>query len=110
MTTCYFWLIDDNIDSIKKVRIEGHAGFQDYGKDIVCSAISTLMISSCNLLEKVSPKNKIFSDEKKGIIELEVMDDDKMNYLITNNLYESLVDLSSQYPRFIKILKEEITC
>ena len=40
----------------------------------------------------------------------EIMDDDKMNYLVTSNLYESLVDLSSQYPRFIKILKEEITC
>ena len=110
MTTCYFWLIDDNIDSIKKVRIEGHAGFQDYGKDIVCSAISTAVIFSCNLLEKVSPKNRIYSDEKKGVIELEVLDSDKMNYLITRNLYETLIDLSSQYPRFIKILKEEITC
>ena len=68
------------------------------------------MISSCNLLEKVSPKNRIYSDEKKGIIELEIIDDDKMNYLVTTNLYESLVDLASQYPRFIKILKEEITC
>ena len=110
MTTCYFWLIDDNSDSIKKVRIEGHAGFQDYGKDIVCSAISTAVIFSCNLLEKVSPKNRIYSDEKKGVIELEVLDSDKMNYLITRNLYETLIDLSSQYPRFIKILKEEITC
>ena len=110
MTTCYFWLIDNDINSIKKVRIEGHAGFQDYGKDIVCSAISTAMILSCNLLEKVSPKNRIYSDEKKGVIELEVMDDNKFNYLVTKNLYDSLVDLSLQYPRFIKILKEEITC
>lgn len=110
MTNCYFWLIDKNLNSIKKIRVQGHTGSNESGKDIICSAISTAVIMSGNLLEKVSPKNKIVSDEKTTTMEIEINDDSEMSSLVALNLYETLVDLASQYPRFIKIFKEEVTC
>ena len=41
-------------------KLEGHAGSGEYGKDIVCAAISILSINTVNSLEKFSI-NKLFS-------------------------------------------------
>ena len=47
----------------------GHAGFDDYGKDIVCASVSVLVINTINSLEEIT-KEKIVvdTDEKKGLI------------------------------------------
>ena len=33
-------------------RMEGHAGFAAYGNDIVCSAVSALVINTMNSIEQ----------------------------------------------------------
>ncbi len=66
MTTITFTTSGDNY---KSIECKGHAGFDDYGNDIVCSAISMLTINLVNSLEKFTKdKTKVSDDEKKGII------------------------------------------
>ena len=36
----------------------GHAGYADYGKDIVCASVSSIVITSCNLALRFN-KNSI---------------------------------------------------
>lgn len=99
-------------EKIKKISVLGHSNSNEYGKDIVCSSISTATIMSANLLLSVDPSNIVRSDEKKALIELEIADNSKnieFSYLILDNLTKTLADLQSQYPKYLKIkfLKEE---
>ena len=47
----------------------GHAGFAAFGKDIVCAAVSALVINCVNSVSHLtSSKFELDSDEKKGYI------------------------------------------
>ena len=37
----------------KKITILGHAMYDDYGKDIVCSACSSIVITTVNAIERI---------------------------------------------------------
>jgi len=55
---------------------KGHAGYDDYGHDIVCSAMSMLVINTINSIEKLTEcKFKSDSNEKKGIINVTFEDE-----------------------------------
>ncbi|WP_026651206.1 ribosomal-processing cysteine protease Prp [Butyrivibrio proteoclasticus] len=59
-------------DSYKSIECKGHAGYADYGKDIVCSAISVLTINTINSIESFTKDEMVVSsDESKGIIRFE---------------------------------------
>ena len=58
-------------DEYRMVESKGHAGFADYGEDIVCSAISVLTINTVNSLDRLTDdKFELFTDEDKGIIRM----------------------------------------
>ena len=38
--------------------ISGHANYDEYGKDIVCSSITTAVFTTLNLLDKIIKKVK----------------------------------------------------
>ena len=47
----------------------GHAGFDSYGKDIVCASISVLVVNTINSLEEiVHERITVDTDEKRGLI------------------------------------------
>lgn len=51
-------------------KSSGHAGFADYGSDIVCAAVSVLVINTVNSIEQfTSDKFDIKTDEESGLIE-----------------------------------------
>ena len=56
----------------QSVECSGHAGYAEYGEDIVCAAISVLTINLINSVEKFTDDDIITSqDEEKGILKLE---------------------------------------
>jgi uncharacterized protein YsxB (DUF464 family) len=48
----------------KSIECDGHALFDSYGKDIVCSAVSILVINTINSLEVIT-KDKFQSDSNQ---------------------------------------------
>ena len=49
----------------------GHAGFAEYGEDIVCAAVSMLVINTINSLDILLRESfECTQDEEKGIINL----------------------------------------
>ena len=62
-------------DNYKKIECRGHAGFADYGKDIVCAAISVLTINTINSIEQLTQDEIVVGqDENNGIISIEFKD------------------------------------
>lgn len=55
-------------------QISGHALFAKHGKDIVCAAVSALVINTINSIEHfTSDQFHVEQDEKKGFIEFHVV-------------------------------------
>ena len=92
-----------NEDSI---IIKGHANFDDYGKDIVCAAVSSIVTASVNDMHIVSPNGLSYEDDG-NTIKIEIIKYDDLLYKLLNNLKELLTDLSLDYPKNIKVERED---
>ncbi len=59
---------DNNIRGFKCL---GHAGYAEHGEDVVCAAVSMLVINTLNSLETFVPEDKftVNTDEEQGLIE-----------------------------------------
>jgi len=90
----------------KRIVISGHAGFAEYGKDIVCAACSSLVVACVNDMLTVNEKSVTYQDDGNELI-IEVLQDDKLVLKLLNNLKELLKGLAEDYPKNIKIESEE---
>ena len=89
----------DNI--IKEIKISGHANFADYGKDIVCAAVSTLVTTTINNI--LSLDNKAIKYEDTGDYILITNEDNEIANKILNNMLNMLNELADDYPKNINI-------
>ena len=83
MTTITFFETEEG--TFKAVECKGHAGFADYGNDIVCSAISVLTINTINSIQSFTKDEILISqDEDKGLIRFDFKDipSDEANLLL----------------------------
>ena len=86
----------------KKVSIIGHAMYDDYGKDIVCSAVSSIVtttINGCIALDKDSLSYEV---NEEGVYISNIVGDNT-NTLI-NNMVSLLKELEEKYPTNIKVM------
>ena len=86
----------------KSIKIEGHALFDDYGKDIVCSSVSSIVttsVNACLTFDKKSIKYVV----KKGLVKITILKNDETTKKLLTNMINVLKDLSENYPENIKI-------
>lgn len=92
-----------------KLQICGHAGYDEFGKDIVCAAVSTLFYTLCNQMVKFN---------RDGLLEKLDMNIDSLSspYISCvpfakskqriEDAYEFILNgiglIASQYPDFVK--------
>lgn len=99
-------IIRNNNNNIKKISILGHAMYDEYGKDIVCASVSTLVISTVNNILSINDKTiKVEQNDSRIIIEY-IFKDNIIDILI-NNMISNLNTLASNYPKNIKIIDKE---
>jgi uncharacterized protein YsxB (DUF464 family) len=76
----------DNL--ITGFRLSGHADYAEYGSDVVCAAVSALVINTINSIENfTSDRFTLDQNEKNGFIEFHVVSPMSNN---TNLLLSSL--------------------
>lgn len=90
----------DNI--IESIVIKGHACFANIGKDIVCSAVSSIVITTINALIRID-ENSIDYIEKEAFIDLKILKKDDISQILVNNMIYLLNDLEKRYPKNLKI-------
>jgi hypothetical protein len=92
-------------DNFKNLKITGHAGYADKGKDIVCASASSIILSSINLAIEFNKDVKYTDDLNK--IEIINNTNDENVTKVFSNMITCLQDLEKQYPDNIKISKGE---
>lgn len=88
-----------------KITIKGHANHDDYGKDIVCASVSSIVTTSVNAVLSFD-KDAIKYVVKEGFIEITILKNDEKTNVLLANMVTLLSDLASQYPKNIKIERE----
>ena len=94
-----------NNEKISKITFLGHSMYDTVGKDIVCSAISSIMITTINgieLLSKGDVKEKLSKDK----VEINVINNNNIVDTLLLNMITLLRDLEEQYPKNLKIEEE----
>lgn len=87
-----------------KIEIKGHAYYDDYGKDIVCASVSSIVITTINAIIEFDPESIYYEDLNNRILIKKLKDDDITNKLI-NNMVELLEELEKSYKDNIKIIR-----
>ena len=85
-----------------KIQVKGHALYDSYGKDIVCSSVSSILITTINGILSIDSNAISYKQNKDGII-LEVKKNDNVTLKLIDNMIELLTKLSNDYPKNIQI-------
>ena len=91
-------------NNLNKVIIKGHAMYDDFGKDIVCAAVSSTVITSINACLSIDDSS-INYDDKDGL-EIEIRKNDIVTKKIIDNMISNLKHLEEAYPKNVQIKEE----
>ncbi len=85
-----------------KITFSGHAMFANRGKDIVCSAASSILTTTVNGIIRFDKGSLSYKMEKDGFI-IENIKSDKTTQTLIENMVELLKELEEQYPTNIEV-------
>ena len=88
----------------KNITITGHAGYDEYGKDIVCSSVSSIVITTINGIIELEKDTIKYSDDNEKLI-IEVIKDSDITVKLINNMILLLEQLENDYKDNIKIIR-----
>lgn len=92
---------------IKKnsITITGHAMYDESGKDIVCAAVSSIVITTINGLVRLN-KSGFNYEDKEGFVKITINKIDHDTKILLENMISLLKELEKKYNKYIKIYEE----
>ena len=91
-------------DIISRIKCSGHANFDEYGKDIVCAAFSTMIITTINGILEIDEKAISYTDSNN--LEIVNIKKDNITNSLLNNLVNMIYELKENYDKNINIKEE----
>lgn len=88
------------------ISITGHANFDDYGKDIVCAAVSSIIMTSIEGIATFDKMAVDIQEETDKLIIIINKHDDITDKLI-DNMSKCIQEVANKYPQNIKIINRE---
>lgn len=88
------------------ISILGHAMYDDYGKDIVCAAVSSIVTTSVESIAAID-NDAIDVKEENNKVEIIINKHDEITNKLINTMLTLLNELVKKYPRNIKITNKE---
>ena len=92
-------------NKFNKINLLGHADYSSYGKDIVCSSASSIMITTINAI-MMFDKTYITYEEKQDQFLIKINKNNEIVYNLIQNMINMYKELEDDYPNNIKIEEE----
>ena len=86
----------------KKISILGHAMYDDYGKDIVCSAASSIVTTTINGILALDKGSLSYLVSEEGV-HIDIKSSDMTTQTLIENMVSLLKELEENYPENIKV-------
>ncbi len=84
------------------IEIIGHSGYDTLGKDIVCSAVSSIVTTTINGIISID-KKAISYKYKNDTMTIQIIKNDEITVKLINNMLDLLISLSKDYPKNINV-------
>lgn len=94
--------VEKNHAKYKKITILGHAMYDDYGKDIVCSAASSIVTTTVNGILALDKGSLSYMISKKGM-SINIKNEDATTQILIGNMVSLLKELENNYPANIEV-------
>jgi len=91
-----------NDGHINYIKISGHAGYAEEGFDIVCASVSSIAITTVNVIIKNDEESIVYSEDE-GLLEIGIVKFSEFNDRLINNMIDMFKELEKQYKDYIKI-------
>lgn len=88
--------------NISSISILGHAMYADYGKDIVCSAVSSITTTTVNGILSLNKDSLSYKVSKDGLI-ISNINSDETTQILINNMISLLKELEEKYPTNVEV-------
>ena len=90
----------------KNISILGHADYDDYGKDIVCAAVSAITLCSVEAIASFDVE-AVDVKQSKDKLDIIINKQDDITKKLVNNMLNCLKELEKKYPKNIEIIDKE---
>lgn len=90
---------------INYITISGHAMYDDYGKDIVCASVSSIVTTTVNGILRINEQS-ISYKQSEGFVEINILNKDEVTEKLIINMLDLFEELKKNYPKNIKIIEE----
>jgi uncharacterized protein YsxB (DUF464 family) len=109
MISIKFLKKQDNLVSMQAI---GHAEFDEYGKDIVCSAVSALSVAILNGITDVLHFKPVFHIDEDGFLSINIenlhIEQIKTCHVLMETLLLGLQNIEINYSEYINVKVEEV--
>ena len=90
----------------KNISVLGHANYDEYGKDIVCAAVSSIILCSVEAIASFD-NNAIDINQSKDKLDIKINSSDNITKKLIDNMLNCLKELEKKYPKNIEIIDRE---
>ena len=88
---------------IDEISILGHSGYDEYGKDIVCSSVSSIVTTTVNGIYEIDKEYLNVEAKEEGNMKITILKEDKICDKLIKNMLTLLSELEESYPENIKV-------
>ena len=89
---------------IQEITLRGHALFAAHGKDIVCSAVSAIIIGGINAIHEMGYLDECEYKVEEGHVEVKIIENPHPTLqVILETLYIQLMSIEESYSSYISI-------
>ncbi len=103
--------VRDKSGLIRKFTIMGHAGFEEAGRDVICSAVSAIAYTALGGMEELV--GILNHTEKDGFMKFYLpvdieKDKEKTARIILDTMAIGLKQIENSYGEYIEVIEEEV--
>ena len=86
----------------ESIKITGHSNYDTLGKDIVCSAVSSIVTTTINGIISIDKEALSYHYQNDEMI-ISIKKNDEITIKLLNNMIDLLKSLSKDYPKNINV-------
>lgn len=87
------------------ISVIGHANFDDYGRDIVCAAVSSVVITSVEAIARFNDNVYVISGNDR--LDIIIKKHDEISDKLIDNMLTCLTEIEKKYRKNLKISYKE---
>ena len=107
MTNIKFAKIKQNGYLAQSMLVQGHAGYAEHGKDIVCAAVSAITCALICFVENNVKKYSVTVKENEGYARVTVYEYDEKTDAAFEMAKNGMVQIEMAYPRHVTVSLEK---